>query len=114
MNTDSGQMRPIIASDLAEDEISLSSKASAILDKIPANERVQYLARSTEPELWEAKEALKKKYKINKSATSIKVGRNQPCPCGSGKKYKKCCGSSIDKNPIEAIVEAARIVQKGS
>ena len=20
-----------------------------------------------------------------------KVGRNQPCPCGSGKKYKKCC-----------------------
>ncbi|MDP7581082.1 MAG: preprotein translocase subunit SecA, partial [Nitrospinota bacterium] len=22
-----------------------------------------------------------------------KVGRNQPCPCGSGKKYKKCCGA---------------------
>ena len=21
------------------------------------------------------------------------VGRNDPCPCGSGKKYKKCCGS---------------------
>ena len=20
------------------------------------------------------------------------VGRNDPCPCGSGKKYKKCCG----------------------
>jgi uncharacterized protein YecA (UPF0149 family) len=20
-------------------------------------------------------------------------GRNDPCPCGSGKKYKKCCGS---------------------
>jgi hypothetical protein len=26
-----------------------------------------------------------------------KVGRNDPCPCGSGKKYKKCClGPSID------------------
>jgi uncharacterized protein YecA (UPF0149 family) len=25
---------------------------------------------------------------INKN----KVGRNDPCPCGSGKKYKKCCG----------------------
>jgi preprotein translocase subunit SecA len=25
-------------------------------------------------------------------ATSSKVGRNDPCPCGSGKKYKKCCG----------------------
>ncbi|MEJ7926389.1 UPF0149 family protein [Sphingobium sp. AN641] len=23
---------------------------------------------------------------------SAKVGRNDPCPCGSGKKYKKCCG----------------------
>nr|WP_243864209.1 SEC-C metal-binding domain-containing protein [Alkalibacillus almallahensis] len=22
---------------------------------------------------------------------SDKVGRNDPCPCGSGKKYKKCC-----------------------
>lgn len=24
--------------------------------------------------------------------TSTKVGRNDPCPCGSGKKFKKCCG----------------------
>ena len=23
-----------------------------------------------------------------------KIGRNDPCPCGSGKKYKKCCGRS--------------------
>jgi len=28
-----------------------------------------------------------------KKRTSQKVGRNDPCPCGSGKKYKKCCGS---------------------
>jgi hypothetical protein len=26
-------------------------------------------------------------------AVSRKVGRNEPCPCGSGKKYKKCCGA---------------------
>jgi len=25
--------------------------------------------------------------------TEPKVGRNEPCPCGSGKKYKKCCGN---------------------
>ncbi|MCG7587222.1 YchJ family metal-binding protein [Photobacterium sp. OFAV2-7] len=25
-------------------------------------------------------------------ASSDKVGRNDPCPCGSGKKFKKCCG----------------------
>jgi preprotein translocase subunit SecA len=25
-----------------------------------------------------------------------KVGRNDPCPCGSGKKYKKCCGAKAE------------------
>ena len=34
---------------------------------------------------------------LQPSAVSVrrrmpKVGRNDPCPCGSGKKYKKCCG----------------------
>ena len=24
-----------------------------------------------------------------------KVGRNDPCPCGSGKKYKQCCGKGL-------------------
>ena len=27
-----------------------------------------------------------------KQSSSGKVGRNDPCPCGSGKKFKKCCG----------------------
>jgi uncharacterized protein len=26
--------------------------------------------------------------------TAPKVGRNEPCPCGSGKKFKRCCGNS--------------------
>jgi hypothetical protein len=33
----------------------------------------------------------------NRSKTVVnenKVGRNEPCPCGSGKKYKKCCGKA--------------------
>lgn len=29
-----------------------------------------------------------------KPAVPRKVGRNEPCPCGSGKKYKKCCGGA--------------------
>jgi hypothetical protein len=35
-----------------------------------------------------------KKHRIgeNQSQSKIKVGRNDPCTCGSGKKYKKCCG----------------------
>lgn len=28
----------------------------------------------------------------NPDGTEMKVGRNDPCPCGSGKKYKSCCG----------------------
>lgn len=28
----------------------------------------------------------------NVSEKELKIGRNDPCPCGSGKKYKKCCG----------------------
>ncbi len=28
------------------------------------------------------------------AAASDKIARNEPCPCGSGKKYKKCCGSN--------------------
>ena len=29
---------------------------------------------------------------VKKPMKSTKVGRNEPCPCGSGKKYKQCCG----------------------
>ena len=37
-------------------------------------------------------------YKAQKKSGTVvkdkKVGRNDPCPCGSGKKYKKCCGAN--------------------
>lgn len=44
-------------------------------------------------------EELSKFYKEQKKSTTIvhdgpKIGRNDPCPCGSGKKYKKCCGAN--------------------
>ena len=31
----------------------------------------------------------------------VKIGRNEPCPCGSGKKYKKCCIKKSSKNTYE-------------
>ncbi len=38
-------------------------------------------------------QALQEEYlAVHTPARSEKIGRNQPCPCGSGKKYKKCCG----------------------
>jgi len=32
---------------------------------------------------------------INLTKAKKKIGRNDPCPCGSGKKYKKCCGRDL-------------------
>ncbi len=32
----------------------------------------------------------------------MKVGRNDPCPCGSGKKYKKCCLLQVQQQAITA------------
>jgi hypothetical protein len=41
-------------------------------------------------------ERRKELYKEQKSSMTVvkppKIGRNDPCPCGSGKKYKHCCG----------------------
>ena len=32
---------------------------------------------------------------VKQVVRGTKVGRNDPCPCGSGKKYKRCCGSAV-------------------
>jgi hypothetical protein len=40
----------------------------------------------------ERRRELTREFRQSKMAVSNKVGRNDPCPCGSGKKYKKCCG----------------------
>ncbi|MEO0227216.1 MAG: SEC-C metal-binding domain-containing protein [candidate division WOR-3 bacterium] len=46
----------------------------------------------------EKKKTTSKEQKTAKNILPVKeapkVGRNNPCPCGSGKKYKKCCGRS--------------------
>ena len=50
------------------------------------------------PQWDEIFDAAKKKelYRVAKNAhtvrNAVKVGRNDPCPCGSGRKYKQCCG----------------------
>lgn len=40
------------------------------------------------------REALTRAYRLSKIVRHEKIGRNDPCPCGSGKKYKTCCGRS--------------------
>jgi tRNA-dihydrouridine synthase len=53
-------------------------------------------------EEWEpllSEERRKELYKEQRNSGTVvkgkKIGRNDPCPCGSGKKYKKCCGANL-------------------
>lgn len=43
----------------------------------------------------EAAKGTPRKKKIKTIVKDRKIGRNEPCPCGSGKKYKKCCGQNV-------------------
>ena len=61
----------------------------------PLMERWQKIAEAKEANkkrIMEEQDQLIAQSTQNKTVASQKVGRNDPCPCGSGKKYKKCCG----------------------
>lgn len=45
----------------------------------------------------EKRRAIAKEWRASKMAVSEKIERNAPCPCGSGLKYKKCCGSALNR-----------------
>jgi preprotein translocase subunit SecA len=43
----------------------------------------------------EKRKEIHNEWKSSKTVVKeVKIGRNDPCPCGSGKKYKKCCGKN--------------------
>ena len=52
----------------------------------------QWDAIFTEEKRAEITMAFKKSKTVVKE---VRIGRNDPCPCGSGKKYKKCCGANL-------------------
>lgn len=65
----------------------------ALMDKLVElmnNTREWFLKGHTSMELLPNKDVLPLPLNVDKKER--KVGRNEPCPCGSGKKYKKCCG----------------------
>lgn len=44
-----------------------------------------------------------------------KIGRNDPCPCGSGKKFKKCCESKmIGKRFMASKIEGTNVLKQTS
>ena len=59
-----------------------------IMVETEAHSRV--IAAETEPA--PARKKTKGRKSTSLATGNAKVGRNDPCPCGSGKKYKKCCG----------------------
>jgi uncharacterized protein len=69
------------SSDLPSDEINAMYDAAP--GEIPARVAALYA--------WRARQGVPV---IEAGAPVAKVGRNDPCPCGSGNKHKKCCGAS--------------------
>jgi preprotein translocase subunit SecA len=69
--------------DIREDTV---RQLLSVMPRTQSTERVQ-VAKPTSEGFAGGKGSI-----IRKPAVSKKVGRNDPCPCGSGKKYKKCCG----------------------
>ena len=69
--------------DIKEDTV---RQILSVMPKPQATERVQVAKPTSEGFASGAPIAKKPVVK------TVKVGRNDPCPCGSGKKYKKCCG----------------------
>jgi len=60
-----------------------------------SHSEIQQLQQDIQPRLEELYRHFRKQPKPGSTTfvhATPKVGRNQPCPCGSGKKYKKCCG----------------------
>jgi len=56
-------------------------------------------------------DSLRKLSKEVKLPMKGKVGRNDPCPCGSGKKYKKCCGQNAP-HPQQATLFDRRLMER--
>jgi SWIM/SEC-C metal-binding protein len=82
----------------------LGTEKRPIIVRVHSDERARYVAEKCTENGWiyiigfetdkpEDISDLEKLLNPQKPAISKKVGRNDPCPCGSGKKYKKCCGS---------------------
>lgn len=78
-----------------EEEASSDDEASGQTESGQTKSRVRYPTNEPQVSYDEIKAAVMRLYQAGMDSQSrrkeIKVGRNEPCPCGSGKKYKKCC-----------------------
>jgi preprotein translocase subunit SecA len=68
---------------------SAEEEAAAIAEKLAFEQRLQ-------------ESSMKLNHSENEEVSEKKIARNDPCPCGSGKKYKQCCGKSGPKKGVFA------------
>lgn len=59
-----------------------------------------------------AKEIKRREQRENKARKKTKIGRNDPCPCGSGKKYKRCCIDKDIRSGEEGIIESPEEIKR--
>ena len=62
------------------------------VDVMDEGELSQFITHYNERILSQPRDVPRSEPKVEPVHVGAKVGRNEPCPCGSGKKYKKCCG----------------------
>ncbi|HKJ51926.1 MAG TPA: UPF0149 family protein [Gammaproteobacteria bacterium] len=83
---------------LEDDLTPIAFFASTPLDTLQTfdDNQIEALQLSIEPQVMKIYRQFRREFSPASSSTYVRtaprVGRNAPCPCGSGKKYKKCCG----------------------
>jgi len=73
--------------------MSAGSEAAQAAGQVSAGNRPEIQAGPAMPQAVNVPPREGKQMPVKKEVT---VGRNDPCPCGSGKKYKKCCGRNLE------------------
>lgn len=72
------------------DELLEKYKSKYLEDKIFSSTTVLYKSKAFSQTL-----GIIEEYEERPKIDTQNVGRNDPCPCGSGKKFKKCCGANL-------------------
>lgn len=73
-----------------------AARRQAEMAKLQAmHEQMQAAARQQQAQRQAMQNAGQQAHVTNPIRVEKKVGRNDPCPCGSGKKYKQCCGKGL-------------------
>ena len=78
----------VLGCDMTLDEILKKYKSRYLDKKIVSSTTVLYRSKAFSNTLG----IIEEEENRPKIEIDHKIGRNDPCPCGSGKKYKKCCG----------------------